>query len=325
VLESSELRAQVSQAERSVELAKAQLRQLLEVQAPMAEQALREAQANQVAALQTLERNKSLFTQNLVSQAMLDESLSAEQVTRSKVSSLQPQMASTQMNGSQVALATAGLKQAEAGLQLAQAKLAYTTLSAPVAGVLITRNVEPGDVVQAGKVLMQLSPAADTQLVVQIEEKNLHYLKLDQSALASADAYAQQTFNAKLVYINPGVDAQRGSVEVKLLVPEPHDYLRQDMTVSVDIEVAHRNNVVLVASDAIHDTNSHSPWVLKLEGSKVIRQTLSLGLRSNGWSEVLAGLHAGDQVVPISTVAITEGQRIRVLQSAKQESKVVTP
>ena len=57
----------------------------------------------------------------------------------------------------------------------------------PVAGTLITRNVEPGDVVQPGKVLMVLSPTSvvgDTQLVVQIDEKNLRLLKLGQTALA---------------------------------------------------------------------------------------------------------------------------------------------
>ena len=55
-----------------------------------------------------------------------------------------------------------------------------------------------------------------------------------QTAQASADAYPQLRFPARLQYINPGIDAQRGSVEVKLDVPQPPAYLMQDMTVSVD-------------------------------------------------------------------------------------------
>jgi HlyD family secretion protein len=240
----------------------------------------------------------------------------AEKVTRSKVSSLQSKMISLQTNGSQVALDEASLEQAQAGLELAQAKLAYTTLKAPVDGVLIARNVEPGDVVQPGETLMQLSPSGETQMVVQIEEKNLHLLALNQSALASADAYPDQLFSAQLVYINPGIDSDRGSVEVKLQVPEPPDYLRQDMTVSVDIKVASRSDAVLVSSAAVHDVNSVAPWVLKLDGKQVHRQVVTLGLRSDGMSEVLTGLSAGDQVVPVSSVTVTDGDRIRPLLQA---------
>jgi HlyD family secretion protein len=301
-----------------VQSAIAQQRQLSEVQIPMAQQTLREAQANEAAALQVLERSRTLFRRDLLSQAALDEAIRAEQVTRSKVSSLSAQLKSLQQNGSQQALADTALHQAQAGLALAQARLAYTQLTAPVAGVLISRNVEPGDVVQPGKTLMQLSPATQTQLVVQIEEKNLHLIQLQQPALASADAYAQARFNAELVYINPGVDAQRGSVEVKLLVAEPPDYLRQDMTVSVDIEVARRSNAVLVASDAIHGADQQIPWVFKLEGRQVRKTNVKLGLRSQGWTEVLEGLKAGDQVIPISPIPISDGLNIRVLPSIAQ-------
>ncbi len=58
--------------------------------------------------------------------------------------------------------------------------------------------------VQPGKVLMVLSPSGETQLVLQIDERNLAKLKLGQKALASADAYPAQRFAAELVYINPG-------------------------------------------------------------------------------------------------------------------------
>ena len=94
-------------------------------------------------------------------------------------------------------------------------------IRAPVDGTLIARSVEPGNVVQAGKELMVLAPAGETQVVVQIDEKNLAQLKPGQQALASADAFPKERFRAELVYINPGIDALRGAVEVKLRVPEP--------------------------------------------------------------------------------------------------------
>lgn len=310
-LDDREARANVAQGERAVQQAQARVRQLREVQAPVAEQALRTAQSNHAAARQALARSRDLRAQGFIGQAALDEAERAEQVAQAQVATAQQQLESARPSGSDAALAQAALAQAEAALQAAQARLAYTRVVAPTAGMLIARNVEPGDVVQSGKVLMVLSPAGDTQLVVPIDERNLHLLRTGQQALASADAYAQQRFAAELVYINPGVDAQRGAVTVKLRVPQPPPTLMQDMTVSVDIEVARRAQAVLAPAGAVREADGAAPWVLKLDGHHVRRQAVQLGLRSNGWVEVLQGLQAGDQLVPATVATVVDGQRIR--------------
>lgn len=314
-LEATEQRAAVRQAELAVLQARARLRQLREVQAPLAEQALGQARANHAAARQALVRNRELLAQGFIGQAALDETQRAEQVAAAQLRSAEQQLAAAQADGSDTALAEAALAQAQAGVEAATARLRYAAIVAPVAGTLITRNVEPGDVVQPGKVLMVLSPSTEggsTQLVVQIDEKNLRLLRLGQPALASADAYPTQRFGAEVVYINPAVDAQRGAVEVKLRVASPPATLRQDMTVSIDIEVARRAAAVLVPVDALHQAESATPWVLKVDDGHARRQAVTLGLRSGGLAEVLAGLQAGDRVVPTGTLpAVVDGQRIR--------------
>jgi len=169
--------------------------------------------------------------------------------------------------------------------------------------------------VQAGKILMTLSPDGKTQLVADIDEKNLRLLALGQKALASSDAYPQQRFAAELAYINPGVNAQTGAVEVKLDVPAPPPTLRQDMTVSVDIEVARRPRALIVPSSALHDADGATPWVLRLDGAHAMRSVVRVGLRSGGFSEVLDGLTEGDRVPPAAT-AVRDGARIRAAASA---------
>jgi HlyD family secretion protein len=310
-LEDAELVATVRQAELAVTQAHAKLRQLREVQAPLAEQSMRQAQINQDAATRALQRTQELFDKGFIGQAALDESVRSEQVMRSQLKITQQQWSSARAGGSDLAVAEAALSQAQAGAELAKARLAYAKVQAPVAGTLIARNVEPGDAVQPGKVLMVLSPEGETQLVVQIDEKHLNLLQLGQSASVSTDAYPDQRFHAELVYINPGVDAQRGSVEVKLRVPQPPSYLRQDMTVSVDIEVAQRNQAVLVPTEAVHDMESRDPWVLKVVNGKAVRTPIRLGLRSQGVSEVLDGLVANDQVLAIASLAVNDKARVR--------------
>ena len=111
--------------------------------------------------------------------------------------------------GSDYVMAETQLRQAVANLDTAKARLGYATIVAPRDGVLIARNVERGYVVQPGTALLVLAPAGQTQLELQIDERNLGKLALGQKALASADAYPDKRFEAVVSYINPGVDINR--------------------------------------------------------------------------------------------------------------------
>ncbi len=314
-LSSAELRAAQRQAEVAVEQAKARLRQLREVQAPVAEQALRQTRANLDNVSATLRRNQDLFEKGFIGEAALEDSRKAVELADAQTRSAQKQFDTAGTAGSDYALALAAVDEAQANAQAARARAGYTMIAAPLDGTLIGRNVEVGDVVQAGKLLMTLSPAGRTQLVVEIDEKNLRLLALGQNALTSADAYPQQRFAAQLAYINPGINAQTGAVEVKLDVPEPPPTLKQDMTVSVDIEVARRPKALLVASSALRDAEGATPWVLRVEDGRAVRRAVRLGLRSAGLAEVLDGLQEGDLVLA-GAAAVEPGARVRAtLQS----------
>jgi len=177
--------------------------------------------------------------------------------------------------------------------------------------VLISRSVEVGDIVQPGKALMVLAASGQMQILIQIDEKNLSKIALGQQAFASADAFANQRFDAVVSYINPGVDAARGSVEVKLNIPNPPAYLRQDMTVSVDIETARRTATVVIATAAVEDAATDKPWVLVVRDKHAIKQYVTLGLLGDTRVEVLQGIEKGESVIPKSKLGVKAGQRVR--------------
>jgi HlyD family secretion protein len=312
-LDNAELIANAKQAAFAIMQARARLQQIHAVQAPVAAQSLVQAQTNEALALRTFQRNQTLFQQGFIGQAALDESHRTSQISHSQTQSTLQQWASFQTGGSELALAESALSQAQAGAELAQARLHYATVQAPVAGTLITRHVEPGDTVQPGKVLMVLSPHTKPQLVLQIDEKHLHLLKLGQSATASVDAYPRDTFAAAVVYINPGVDVQRGSVEIKLQINTPPDYLTQDMTASVDIEVALRPQAILAPTDTIHDLESPLPWVLRVKEGRAHKTPIQIGLRTTSVVEVLGGLGAGDVLIPTNVLTVHDQARVRFL------------
>jgi HlyD family secretion protein len=315
-LDSEDERAAVAQARGALAQAEAKVRQLRELGLPAAEQALVQAQANYTQARQHYERTNELKSKGFVSQAALDDAQRNVHVAESQLRAAQLQVESNRPQGSDFALAQTALAQARAALGLAQAKLDHTVIRAPVDGTLIARSVEPGNVVQSGKELMLLAPTGETQVVVQIDEKNLAQLKLGQQALASADAFPKERFAAELIYINPGIDAVRGSVEVKLRVPNPPHYLRQDMTVSVDIEVARSRAAVVIPADAVRDPNTAQPWVLAVDGWRAQRRPVTLGLRGDGRVEVLEGVTPGDRLIPVALASVMSGERVRAVAAA---------
>jgi HlyD family secretion protein len=309
-LDDAEWRAAAQQADMLVLQAQARLRQVREVQAPVAAQSLVQAEINVSYAEKQWHRNVDLFTKSFISQVALDEAKKNVDLTQAQLQTAKKQVQTTHPTGSDYQIAATALSQAEANSKVAYSRRQHTIIKTPIAGTLISRDVETGDVVQAGKALMTLSPSGATQLVVQIDEKNLPLLVLGQLARASADAYPTLNFSAAISYINPSVDLQRGSVEIKLNVPEPPAYLRQDMTVSVDIQVATRLRALLVPTDTIHDVKGRQPWVLKVADGKVRKQVLRVGLQSAGMSEVLSGLSVNDRVLTF-TNEVNEGDRIR--------------
>jgi len=309
-LESKALEAQVEQQRFAVAQAEGRVRQVQDVQLRTAEQSLREREATLLNAQRAFERTRDLFDKGFVGRAQLDDAERGLEVATSQVRAARLAVQDARPDGPASQVAAAALEQARAALRTSLANLETATLRAPTPGTLIGRAVERGDVATAGRTLMVLSPAGPTQIIVQIDERNLGLVAIGQRALASPDAYPDRRFGARVEYINPAVDPQRGAVETKLGVPDPPGYLRQDMTISVDIEVGRRDDTLVLPTDAVHDAGGRQPWVLVANAGYARRTPVALGLRGSGRVEILEGLSAGDLALS-GTRAVAPGARVR--------------
>lgn len=314
LLDSHELAAGVVQAEGAVAKAEAHMRQLRELTLPSARDAQKAAQASQLGAAQIEGRAAALAAKGFATRALLDNARNNLEIARSNTRTAAAQVQTASPGGSDYVAGQTELAQAWAGLDTARSRLSYARIVAPRDGTLISRNVEQGNVVIPGGVLMVLAPIGVTQLVLLIDERNLGKIALGQSAIASADAYPGKRFAATIAYINPGIDIARASMAIKLDVTVPPAYLRQDMTVSVDIEVARRNGVLVVPGSSVRDALSARPWVLVLREGRARRQDVTLGLQGNSQTEIKAGLAVGDRVIPAAS-PIAEGARVRAAAS----------
>jgi len=313
-----EARAALEQAKAGVEQASARLVLMRQVSSRLASESLRQAQTNLDQAEREYQRMAQLQQSGASTQQQLDDARYALDLARSQMQNAQTQADSTGPGGSDFRVSAASVSQARAALAGADARLAETRVEAPADAVVLTRNVEPGDVVQPGRVLMVLARDGDTQLVVQPDEKNLAYLRIGQQALVSADAFAADRFSAEVAYIAPSIDPDRGTVEVKLKVPTAPAYLRADMTVSVDIEVGRLKDALVLPTEAVRDGGTNHPWAMVIEAGLAARRPVRLGVQGEGSVQILDGLRDGDAVIAPAAVPIAVGRRVRPVSEASR-------
>ncbi len=302
VLRADDLEAAVREAE-------AALAQLQQSTRPQAQAALREAEARLVQASREAARRRDLFQRQLIARETKEQAVQAETIARTAAE--QARLAARSL-----AAGNPNEAAARARVATAQAQLAKTTIRAEVAGTVLTRNAEPGDLVQPGRVLFEIARAGATEVLVPLDEKNLEALALGQAAICIADAYPSRPFPAKVTFIAPSVDPQRGSVDIRLTVTPVPAFLRQDMTVSVNVETGRRDRALVVPNDALGAVEGSRAELWGVADGRATRRRVTLGLRGLALTEITAGLQAGDWILADAQAPVAEGDRVRVESSA---------
>lgn len=303
VLSSDDVAAQVRQAE-------AELAELISSTRPQAVVDLTNAEVALAQADRNVERRRELAAISAISDEEMEQAIQAQAQARNNLENARLRANALSSGGVEEDLLSARIAALQAQLNKAQVR-------SKVSGTILTRNVEVGDLVQPGQSLFTIALDGKTEIRVPLDERNLSRLALQQPAVAIADAYPDKPFPVRISFIAPSIDPQRGTVEVRLSVDPVPDFLRQDMTVSVNIETDQRAKALVIPNDALANVKEDSAEVLLLRDGKTQRQAVKLGLRGLSASEVLSGLSAGDEILVDATVSLADGKRVRTaLQAA---------
>lgn len=314
-IDDQEARTAVAEARAAAAQARGRVDQLRDVSAVVAGERLREAEANYSRAESELARIEALGKGGMVAARDVEEARRALEVAAAASRAARAQQQGAGAQGADARVAESAWRESEARLAAAQVRLAQTRVVAAQAGVVLGRLVERGDIVRVGDTLFELAGDGETEIVIEPDERNLAWLRVGQTGKASADAYPDQVFDAEIRYIAPAVDRQRGSIEVRLGVPDPPATLRPDMTVSVDLTVASKKNALTVPTDAIRDKATAAPWVFVVDAGRVVRRNVTLGIAGEGQSEIASGVSEGDLVALSAAQVFEAGQRVRVREA----------
>jgi HlyD family secretion protein len=335
-LEDQEFRAQAEQARGGVGMAKARLDQLQHGSRPeeiqQANANLDEARANVVNAKATLERTKPLVEQGVFSRQQLDDAQAKYDAALQHEQSLEKVYRLSKIGPRQEEIdsARAALEQAQGQLAYAESQLEATQIRAPVTGTILERTAEKGELVTAqfaaaadsggprGSVV-SLADLTDLQVELDISQNDFAKLGAKQKAVLTTDAYPDREYKGVIGEIAPMANRQKATVQVKVKILSPDDYLRPEENANVrflaDQKSAPTQTIsagAIVPTAAVHDNGGKRIVMVAFNGRAVTREVKVLSQRSEGY--VVEGLSGGEDVIVNAPADLKDGDRIKVKQ-----------
>jgi HlyD family secretion protein len=254
----------------------------------------------------TLDRNLQMEKEGVVSRQALDND------NRDYLAALNKRDGAK----AQIGVDTAKLKQARAQVMQSQAslkqleeQLSYTTIVAPMDGVILSRDVEIGDAVSSILVLgstatLVMTEGDTTQVYVQgkVDEADIAHVYMNQQARIKVESFRDRTFNGKVTKIAPlGVEKDNVTTfEVRVSIDNPGGELKANMTANAEILLDEHKKVLTVPENAVTYDNQKNAFVNIPDRNQKdgFRKTpVTVGLSNGSVTEIASGLKEGDQVV----------------------------
>jgi HlyD family secretion protein len=254
----------------------------------------------------TLDRNIAMVKEGLVPQQSLDNANRDYLAALNKMETAKAQLG---VDNAKLRQAKAQVAQSEASLKQLEEQLSYTTIVAPMDGVVLSRDVEIGDAVSSILVLgstatLVMTVGDTTQVYVKgkVDEADIAHVYLGQPARIKVESFRDRYFQGKVTKISPmGVEKDNVTTfEVRVSINNPGGELKAQMTANAEILLDEHKNVLTVPENAvIYDAGKNAsvevPDPKQKDGTRKV--AVKVGLSNGSLTEVLSGLSLGDQVV----------------------------
>jgi HlyD family secretion protein len=188
---------------------------------------------------------------------------------------------------------------AEARIAAAQATLNQARIIAPFSGIVTSSELQPGDVVTAGRIAFRVDDLSHLLVDLQISEVDINDIKLGQAVTLSFDAIQSKSYNGQVVKVNQAGDATTGAVNFTVTVEltDPDELVKPGMTAAVNITVKEIDDALIVPNRAVRVVDGQR-IVYILKDGVLTMVNIRLGATSDTVSEVVGGdLKEGDLVV----------------------------
>ena len=198
--------------------------------------------------------------------------------------------------------AVAGANSARAAEAAARAKLDQYTIRSGVSGVILRRDVEPGDLATATKTLFEIGDPRQLRVTATVDERDIPLVRTGAAALMSTEAFPGRIFRGRVYEITPGGDPDQRAFRVRI---GPDSPLPVGLTLEVNIMVAQRQHAMLVPAGAIQNG---AVW--SVDNRRAVRMPVQTGIRGNDRTEIVRGISDGACIVAAPPAGLKDGQRV---------------
>ena len=254
----------------------------------------------------TLDRNTEMVKEGLVPQQSLDNANRDYLAALNKRDTAHAQFA---VDGAKLKQSKAQVAQSQATLNQLEEQLSYTTITAPMDGVVLSRDVEVGAAVSSILVLgstatlvMTVGDTTEVYVKGKVDEADISHVYMGQPARIKVESFRDRYFQGKVTKISPmGVEKDNVTTfEVRVSINNPGGELKAQMTANAEILLEEHKGVLTVPENAvIYDGQKNAtveiPDKKEKEGKRKV--PVKVGISNGTLTELLSGLKEGDQVV----------------------------
>jgi membrane fusion protein (multidrug efflux system) len=209
-----------------------------------------------------------------------------------------------------------------AAVDITKLELSYTTITAPISGVVAQRMVKVGNLIQPNAPMFKIVDTSRLEAVLNVPERELDTLHAGLPVTMRVDALPGRNFTGKVGRVSPVVDAGSGTFRVTAIF-EGIGQLKPGMFGRVDIVFDQRPNALTIPRDALLEGDGETS-VFAVRDGKAVRVPVQVGFITGSYAEIRAGLAEGDGVVTVGKVTLRDGATVEVVNGGDGAGTVAT-
>jgi HlyD family secretion protein len=325
-LEDDEYRAQVTQQQGQIANLRAKLAEQQNGSRPeetaKARADVEQAKADLENSKVSLDRTKQLVESGVLSKQALDDAQAKYDGNVAKVNSLQRTLDLSVLGTrkEEIDQVTGQILQARGALDYAETQQSNTTIKAPITGTILDRNVEKGEFITTGFVgdkgakgyIVTMANLQDLQVELDITQNDFPKLGPQQKGIITTDAYPDRKYQGFIEQVSPEADRAKATVQVKVKVVQPDDYLRPDMNATVsfynDAKVespTETKRIVIIPPGALQ--NDH---VFVVFNGHAVKRAVTTGGNTAKGVRIESGLIGGEDLIVSPPADLKDGQKV---------------
>ena len=202
--------------------------------------------------------------------------------------------------------ASTELQQIQGLISVQLEKLKDYIITAPMDGIVLRRDGEIGEIAEQGQVLFRVGPPKPLQVVAEVNEEDIPRVKVGQTVLLRTDAFQDRRLEGKVSEMTPMGDAVTKTYRIRIALPDDTP-LHMGMSVEANVVTREKANALLIPADAVQEAA-----VLVVEGNRVRKHRIEIGIRGARAIEVVSGLAETDRIASPMPQGLADGTRVRV-------------